>query len=159
MDRAGPVTPRRTHASRARIFRILNPLMRLLLRLPIRPMQERLLLVTFTGRKSGRTQTIPLSYVEDPDGSLLIPGGGAWKWNLADGRPVQIRLRGRDRRAQAELIRDPAEVERLLPTMVAANPRAEQFIGVPIGPDGTPDRDRLAQVLSDGFLLVRLRPV
>jgi deazaflavin-dependent oxidoreductase (nitroreductase family) len=159
MDRTMSVTPRRTRASRARIFRILNPLMRLLLHLPLRPMQERLLLLTFTGRKSGRTQTIPLSYVEDTDGSLLIPGGGAWKWNLAGGRPVQIRLRGRARRAQAELIRDPAEIERLLPTMVAANPRAEQFIGVPISPDGPVDGDRLTQVLSDGFLLVRLRPV
>jgi hypothetical protein len=157
MDRATTARPRRTHASRARIFRVLNPLMRLLLRLPIPKMQERLLVMTFTGRTSGRRYTIPLSYVMDRDGSLLVPGGGAWKWNLADGRPVDVRLQGRDRSARAELIRDPTEIERLLPVMVEANPRAEQFIGVPIGSDGTPDRERLAKALGDGFLLVRLR--
>jgi deazaflavin-dependent oxidoreductase (nitroreductase family) len=150
-------SPRRTRESQARIFRVLNPAMRALLHLPIGPMQERLLLLTFTGRKSGRRHTIPLSYVEDTDGSLLVPGGGAWKWNLAGGQPVRIRLRGRDHAARPELIGDATEIGRLLPTMVAANPRAEQFIGVPIRPDGIPDRDKLEGVLRDGFVVVRLR--
>jgi NAD(P)-dependent dehydrogenase (short-subunit alcohol dehydrogenase family) len=149
--------PRRTREARARIFRVLNPLMRVLLHLPIRPMQERLLLLAFKGRKSGQRRTVPLSYVEDSDGSLLVPGGGAWKWNLAGGRPVQIRLRGRDRWAQPELISDRAQIERLLPIIFAANPRAKRFIGVALGPDGTPDREGLGQALSDGFVLVRLR--
>ena len=100
MDHVTTAAPRRTHASRARIFRVLNPLMRLLLRLAIRRMQERLLVLTFVGRTSGRRYTIPLSYVADRDGSLLVPGGGAWKWNLADGRPVDVRLQGRDRSAR-----------------------------------------------------------
>ena len=55
------------------------------------------------------------------------------------------------------MISDPAEIERLLPIMVAANPPAERFIGVPIGTDGTPNAERLAKALGDGFLLVRLR--
>jgi deazaflavin-dependent oxidoreductase (nitroreductase family) len=152
-------SPRRTHESQAKVFRILNPWMRLLLHLPIGPIQARLLLLTFTGRKSGEPHTIPVSYVEDADGSLLLPGGGAWKWNLRSGDAVPVRLRGRERHAQPELIRDAAEIGRLLPAILAANPRAEQFIGVPIGADGAPDPDRLAEVIRDGFMLVRLRLV
>ena len=148
---------RGTRASRARVFRVLNPFMRLVLHLPIRPMQERLMLLSYTGRRSGRRFTVPLSFVEDADGSLLVPGGGAWKLNLDTGRPVAIRLRRKHRAARPEVIHDLAEIERLLPRLVRGNPRAEGFIGVPMGPQGRPDRERLEQAVEDGFAIVRLR--
>jgi hypothetical protein len=154
---AAPV-PRRTRDAQRRIFAVLNPIMRFLLRFPWRtPMQERLLLLMFTGRKSGRQYTVPISFAEAADGSLLVPGGGAWKWNLGEGRRVQLLLRGRLRHADSELISDPAEVEQLLPVMVASNPRAESFIGVPIEADGRPNAALLAAALHDGFVVVRLR--
>lgn len=154
---AAPV-PQRTRDAQRRIFAVLNPIMRFLLRLPLRgPMQERLLLLTYTGRKSGRQHTVPISFAEAADGSLLVPGGGAWKWNLGEGRRVQLLLRGRLRHADSELISDPAEVEQLLPVMVASNPRAESFIGVPIEADGRPNAALLAAALHDGFVVVRLR--
>jgi len=131
--------------------------MRLMLRLPIKPMQERLMLLSYTGRRSGRRFTLPLSFVEDADGSLLVPGGGGWKRNLLPGRPVTIRLRGRRRAATPEVIRDLDEIGRLLPRLVSGNPRAEGFIGVPIGSGGRPDRERLERAVEDGFTIVRLR--
>lgn len=150
--------PRRTRDAQRRIFAVLNPLMRFLLRLPWRtPLQDRLLLLTYTGRRTGRERSVPISFVEDADGSLLVPGGGAWKWNLGHGERVRLLLRGRERQASSELIGDQGEVARLLPAIVAGNPRAEAFIGVPIGPDGRPDAARLAAALRDGFVIVRLR--
>ena len=129
------------------------PFMRLMLHLPIRAMQERLMLLTYTGRRSGRRHTLPLSYAADADGSLLVPGGSAWKHCLQPGRPVTVRLRGRHRTATPEVIRDVAEIERL----VSGNPRAESFIGVPMNADGSPDRARLERAVGDGFAIVRLR--
>jgi deazaflavin-dependent oxidoreductase (nitroreductase family) len=120
-------------------------------------MHDRLLLLTFTGRKTGKRYSIPISYTEHTDGSLLAPGGGAWKWNLGDGREVSVLLRGRTRRASSEIIRDPSEIERLLPAMVSRNPRVETFTGVPIDADGQPNPARLRAALDDGFTIVRLR--
>jgi hypothetical protein len=153
------MTPRSkgTRASHSRLFLILNPFMRLMLRLPIKRMQERLILLSFTGRKSGRQFTVPLSYAEDTDGSLLIPGGGAWKVNLARGRSVRIRLRGKDMTADPEVIWDPAVIARLLPLLVKDNPKGQDFVGVPIDRNGKPDRAKLAQAIEDGFAIVRLR--
>jgi hypothetical protein len=131
--------------------------MRFMLRRPIRRMQERLLLLSFTGRRSGRRYTIPVSYTEESGGSLLVPGGGAWKRNLEPGLHVAVRLRGEDRLADPELLQDPDEIERLLPRMYQGNSRVESFVGVPIGPDGKPDRRRLEQAISDGFAVVRLK--
>jgi len=146
-----------TRASHSRVFLILNPFMRVMLRLPIKRMQERLVLLSFTGRKSGKRFTVPLSYAEDADGSLLIPAGGAWKLNLAPGRSIQIRLRGKDRTADPEVIWNFADIERLLPLLVKDNPQGQDFVGVTIGPDGKPDRGKLEEAIRDGFAIVRLR--
>lgn len=149
--------PGGTHASRARVFRFLNPFMRFMLHLPIRRMQERLLLLSFTGRNTGKRFTIPLSFALDSDGSLLLPGGGAWKLNLQTGRSVEVRLRGKDRLAQPELVWEPSEIERLLPNLFKGNPRAETFVGVPLGSDGKPDQEKLKTAVEEGFAIVRLR--
>ena len=71
------------------------------------------MLISFTGRKTDKAYRQPVSYVRQGD-ALLTPGGGKWKWNLQDGRPVRIRLRGRDVIARPELIKDPDEIEALM---------------------------------------------
>jgi hypothetical protein len=94
-----------------------------------------------------------VSYVVDGD-TLLSPGGGRWKLNLSDGKPIQIRLRGRDRRAVPELVREPAEVNRLLRTMLDDNPRLASFVPV-VGADKQVDQAKLANALQHGFCIVR----
>jgi deazaflavin-dependent oxidoreductase (nitroreductase family) len=138
----------------ARLMRIINVPMRRLLKLPFAtPLSRRLMLLTFTGRKTGRLYQQPVSYV--PDGAdLLSPGGGRWTLNLSSERPIRIRLRGRDRRAVPELVRDPAEVTRLLRQMLAANPRLASFMPV-VDADRQVDQARLANALDRGFCIVR----
>ena len=69
---------------------------------------------------------------------------------------MRIWLRGRERRANPEVIRNLDEVEELLAFMMAANPAVSRFIGVPKQPDGRPDREKLEQAVRGGFALVRL---
>jgi hypothetical protein len=129
--------------------------MRLVLGLPIAtPLGKRLMLVSFTGRRTGKRYRQPLSYVRQGS-TLLTPGGGKWTSNLVDGRPVRIRLRGRDYRARPELVEDVDEVERLLGVMTSANPMVRRFVGIPAGPDGRLDRARLADAVRYGFRIVR----
>ena len=140
-----------------RVMGALNALPTFVLRLPFpTPMSRRLVLLTYTGRKSGRSYTVPVSYVEQGD-TLLIPGGGAWKKNLEHGSPVRVRLRGSERSASPEVIRDIDEVERLVAFMMAANPAVSRFIGVPREVDGRPNREKLELVVRGGFAVVRLR--
>ncbi len=139
----------------ARIMSMLNVPMRVLLGLPFpSPLSSRLMLVSFTGRKTGKAYRQPMSYVPQGD-TLLTPGGGKWKWNLQDGQPVRIRLRGRDVLARPELVKDPDEIERLLAVMTAANPTVNAFVGIPQGSDGRLDRGRLEAAVRYGFRIVR----
>jgi len=139
----------------ARIMRVVNVPMRVLLRLPFRtPLSGRLMLLSYAGRKTGKAYQQPVSYVQQGD-TLLSPGGGKWKWNLRDGRPVRIRLRGRDVLARPELIADPEEIGRLLEIMTDANPGVRAFVGIPKGPDGRLDREHLETAVRYGFRIVR----
>lgn len=139
----------------ARFMRVINVPMRFVLGLPVAtPLTGRLMLITFTGRRSGKTYRQPLSYVEH-EGTLLTPGGGKWKLNLTPGEPVRMRLRGGDVMARPEFVSDPDEVESLLAVMVAANPRVGSFVGIPQDAEGRLDRARLQAALRYGFRVVR----
>lgn len=139
-----------------RVMGALLGLPKFVLRLPFQtPMSRRLMLLSYTGRKTGRSYTIPVSYVQQGD-DLLIPGGGAWKINLENRAAVRIRFRGKEYSAIPEVIRDPDEVEELVTFMMAANPAVGRFIGVPKQADGCPDREKLDEAVRGGFALVRL---
>jgi hypothetical protein len=134
---------------------MLNVFMRPLLRLPFpTPLSKRLMLISFTGRKTGKAYQQPISYVQQ-DNTLLTPGGGKWKLNLREGQPVRIRLRGRDVLARPELVKDPDEIERLIGVMTATNPAISAFVGIPKGPDGRLDRSLLETAIHYGFRIVR----
>jgi deazaflavin-dependent oxidoreductase (nitroreductase family) len=134
---------------------MLNVFIRPILRLPFpTPLTKRLMLVSFTGRKTGKAYQQPVSYVQQGD-TLLTPGGGKWKLNLREDQPVQIRLDGHDVSARPELVKDPDEIERLIGIMTAVNPTVGAFVGIPKQPDGRLDHGRLETAVKYGFRIVR----
>jgi hypothetical protein len=156
------VLPMRERANRplrrrvqTRAFRVINVPMRALLSMPFAtPLGRNLMLAYITGRKTGRVYRQPLSYVRDGD-VLLTPGGGNWKLNLSAGVPVRLRLRGKDVMAAPEVVSNFDEIRDLLTVLVAANPRAAAFIGVPRDQDGRFDRAGLENAVRYGFRIVR----
>jgi hypothetical protein len=124
----------------ARIMRMVNVPMRAVLRLPFAtPLSANLMLISYTGVKSGKAYLQPVSYARDGE-SLLTPGGGRWTLNLKNGRRVRLRLRGRDVPAHADLVADP---------------RAMRYIPIPRRDDGRLDPDVLAAAIGHGFRIVR----
>jgi hypothetical protein len=149
---ANPVAQGRRQA---RMMRYVNVPMRAVLSLPFpTPMSANLMLIAYTGVKSGKAYLQPVSFARDGD-TLLTPGGGRWTLNLKGGRPVRLLLRGKTVPAHADLVDDPAEVERLLEVIAAGNPRAMRFLPIPRRPDGRLDPDVLATALRHGFRIVR----
>ena len=139
----------------ARMMRVVNVPMRAVLSLPFAtPLSANLMLVSYTGVKSGKAYLQPVSYARDGE-TLLTPGGGRWTRNLKGGRQVTLRLRGRNVPAHADLVSDPAEVERLLDVIAEGNPRATRFIPLPRRPDGRLEPDALNAAIGHGFRIVR----
>jgi len=99
------------------VFKLISPffnaIVERILRSPLHnPLSKRLLLITFTGRKSGRIYTTPTSYVQDgPDIVLFSERNRRWWRNLEGGAPVRVRLRGQERSGTAETV--PADARLL----------------------------------------------
>ncbi len=93
--------------------RVMNPLVRAILRSRLHGLLSgSLVLLSYTGRKSGRRITIPVTYAEDANGLVVFVGRPElkrWWRSLRGGAPVTVRLRGRERTAFAEAVTGDAE--------------------------------------------------
>ena len=127
-----------------------NPIMRTLLRSPLHSLVSKdMMLMTYTGRKSGKSYTTPMSYLTI-EGSLytISTRERTWWRNLRGGAEVELRLQGQDVPAWAESIEDQAEVAQLLEKIFVADPRMASYMDVRISPEGNPNSEdvvRLAQ--------------
>jgi len=73
-----------------------NKTMKLVLRSPVHGVVSKsILLITFTGRKSGKTYTTPVDYSQDRDQVTIFTHAAWWK-NLRGGSPVTLRIRGQE---------------------------------------------------------------
>ena len=117
-----------------------------------------LMLLTYTGRKSGRAHTIPVGYTQDGN-DLLIFTYYPWWRNLRGSARVTLRLRGRTISGPAEVLEDPVavaeQVERLV-TLLGAK-EAYRRAGVKLPNTPPPTREQVSQAL-EGTVVVRITP-
>ena len=82
------------------------------------------LLLTTTGRRTGKRRTAPLAYLEDGDALVLIASFGgadvhpAWYLNLVASPEVEVRVRGGAPRQMQARVAGAEERERLWPMVV-----------------------------------------
>jgi deazaflavin-dependent oxidoreductase (nitroreductase family) len=89
-----------------------NPIMHWLLRSPLHFfVRKNMMLLTFTGRKSGNSYTTPVSYLSiDNELYTISSRDRVWWCNLRGGVQVTLRLRGEDVIAFAETFEDREQV-------------------------------------------------
>ena len=156
-----PVEPAPTRIKRSvpstRVLHAVNPFVVALLRSPLHGLLDKqVILLTFTGRKTGRAYTIPVEYSGEGD-VLTIWSGHRWRANLRGGAPVEVRLQGRQRTAWADVIDDPdallAEVDRYV---TRYGPKGAGLrIGVVLDVQPPLTREELAEALR-GRVVIRL---
>src|SRR5262249_26504585 len=86
----------------------LNPLIGAVLRSPLhRLVSPGLLLLTVTGRRSGRRYSIPVGYQQEGDDLVVMVSEARpqrWWRNYQEPAPVELQLRGEPRTGRAELV-------------------------------------------------------
>ena len=87
-----------------------NKMMKFVLRSPMHGLVSKtILLITFTGRKSGKTYMTPVSYSQY-DGRVYIFTHAAWWKNLRSGAPVTLCLQGREVQGLAEPVAEDKHI-------------------------------------------------
>jgi deazaflavin-dependent oxidoreductase (nitroreductase family) len=140
------------------LFTLLNPTFALLLRTPLHGLLSgRLMLLTFTGRKTGRRYTTPVGYTQTDERTLLTPTESRWKRNLAGGAPVRVRLRGRTLSGTASVIDDEEGLRQSYRTMLAMNPQLRRILTIATDANGDPDPEEVRRYREAGHVVVRIR--
>lgn len=139
----------------------MNPMMKLLLRTPLAgPARKQLMVVSFTGRKSGKQYSIPLSaYVID--NVLYAMTAAPWKHNFRDGVPAQVMYEGKTTTMRGELIADKALVADLYSRTAESYgaKRAQRAMGLKFAGKNVPSRDDFAAAVDQLHLAaVRFTP-
>lgn len=114
------------------------------------------LVLTFTGRRSGKRYATPVNYLQRGR-EVLITTDSRWWHNLDGGAPVELRLRGRRLRATAEAVRDDDLVAEALTAVVRDHPPYGRWAHIRVGADGTPDAADVRAEVARGRVLVRVQ--
>ena len=138
---------------------MLNKTLKLILRSPLHGMISKyILLITFTGRRSGKTYTTPVSYSLQDDQVIIFTHANWWK-NLRGGATVTLRLRGREVPGMAEpIIEDKQALATRLTDHLRKSPFDARFYDVTIDQNGNPIPEEVEQAVKT-VVMIRVRLV
>lgn len=138
---------------------MVNRVIRGLLRAQLisRGIGSRLVTLYVVGRKSGKRYVVPVAYMKDGD-RLLIGTPFPWVRNLRTGEPVEIRLRGKRRLADVEVITDEPGVVADFARMSRDNKQFAKFNKIGFDEAGQPNAEDLHAAWVGGARVVRLTP-
>jgi deazaflavin-dependent oxidoreductase (nitroreductase family) len=114
------------------------------------------LLITFTGRKSGKAYTTPVSYSQSGEDVTVFTHAQWWK-NLRADTPVTLRLQGRERQGFPEPVAgDPQAIADGLSAHLRKVPGDARYYGVTFDENGNPRADEVAEAVQT-VVMIRVR--
>ena len=140
-----------------RLLRLLNPIVKFLLNSPIHwPLSHWFAILAWTGRKSGKRYSTPISHIREGD-VVWVTTGDRWWHNLGDGAPVRVRLGGRWREAVATPITDRSNSLAIHERLFREHAWFRVLSGVPGDGSGGADLRALGEALAAGRVLIQIQ--
>jgi len=139
--------------------KLYNPLVIWLLRSPFHGLIDKsTVLITFTGRKSGKTYTFPVSYMRDGDTLMMISRREhSWWKNFRGGIQVTLRLQGRTVKARGEVFTDAEIVTNKLLMFLRQFPGYQRLMHMRLAADGQPENPEAFQRFVQGMVIIQMR--
>jgi deazaflavin-dependent oxidoreductase (nitroreductase family) len=140
--------------------KIANPFVRFILRSPFyKLMSASVLLITVRGRKSGRTYTLPVNYVQDGKTIYILPGmpeKKTWWRNLRGGAPVTLTLNGKSVNGSALVLEgQPEAAAEALRLTLKRFPPSARLHNVRLEADGSLNEEDL-QKAAQSLVVVKV---
>ena len=141
-----------------RLYRVINPVVKKILRSPLHGvLSQNTLLLEFTGRKSGRKLSTPVSYhSSDGIAHCFTRKSFVWWKNLNSAESVYVTIKGKRHLVNPEVEAEDSEIKgQPLRHFLRAVPRDAPHSGVSLDTNGDPRVDDIQRVVSD-MVYVRL---
>ncbi len=134
-----------------------NPIVKFLLRSPLHgAMSGSTLLITYTGRKSGKRYSLPVSYIRKHNTLTSVSSRSRIWWrNLRGEATVELLLQGQQHKAVGEVLEDPVEVVEGLRAYLLQAPQLARFFNIAHDEEGKPDQHDLEREAKD-LVLIKL---
>lgn len=112
------------------------------------------MLMTYTGRKSGKSYTTPVNYLE-MNGALYTTSSRdrVWWRNLRDGADVSLHLRGQQVPARSETIEDQSNVAISMRKYLESAPHMARYMDVQVDEDGNPDEADINRLAKEKIMV------
>jgi deazaflavin-dependent oxidoreductase (nitroreductase family) len=135
-----------------------NDFVKFFLRTPLYVFMGDTMLITVTGRKTGKKYTTPVGFYRDGDTLWIISSRDRTWWrNVSDGADVLMRIRGKDVNGFAEAILDEEVVAAQVIEYVRHIPMAAKGLGVRVE-NGEPHPEDAARLAKERmFVSVKLK--
>jgi len=143
------------------LFVLINPIVGLLLKSPIHYFwSSSLLLITFTGRRSGKKFTTPVRFIRTGEiVRCFTSSENQWWRNLRGGSDVVLRIEGRETPYHAVAVEnDPAEIEKWLVYYLARFPQDAAYHDIRLNKDKSLDTASL-QRASKNAIVIEASPI
>ncbi len=133
-----------------------NPIVAAILRSPLHSwISGSVMLVNYTGRKSGKSYTLPVNYLRDSDNLITLSSRErVWWRNLLDGGQVNLRLQGRVAAALPQVLRTDGEVASALAQVARLAPQYARFLKIRLDSSGQPDPGDLMRAAADRVVIL-----
>ncbi len=136
------------------LFKVINPIMKWILQSPLHSrISKRIMIITFTGKKSGRGYSTPVSYFREGEKVICFTHSPWWK-NIADGAEVKVRIQGEDFKGHGVAIKDDVDLKmENLTKLIRAVPGDSRFYNVEFDENGDPNKDDIERAVVDAMLI------
>jgi hypothetical protein len=126
--------------------RVINPVMRLFLNRGLG--SKTLMMLEFTGRRTGKTYNFPVGYMQVGQ-TLFCYSPFSWWRNLQGGAPVNVVLKGRPLRGVADVCTATQDIAEGLDVYLRHNPGDARFYRVKLDRNRRPYPEDIAKAARD----------
>jgi deazaflavin-dependent oxidoreductase (nitroreductase family) len=139
--------------------KLYNPIVILLLHSPFHSLLDKsTIVITVTGRKSGKTYTMPVSYMRDGDILMMISRREHnWWKNLRGGAQVTLYLQGHTLKARGDVSTDAETVAKKLLMFLRHFPGYQRLMHMKLAADGQPENPEAFQRFVHSMVIIQMR--
>jgi deazaflavin-dependent oxidoreductase (nitroreductase family) len=132
-----------------------NPFVKVLLRSPLHGIMSRsAMLLTYTGRKSGKQYKLPVGYQCQGNTYTTISFRSRnWWRNLRGGANVTVHIKGEEHAAFSEVVEDNSAVLEGISTYFSRAPQEARYFQIALDEDGKPNKQDLAREAAQRVLI------
>ena len=141
-------------SSATTLFRLLNPIMMVVLKSPLHSIvSNQIMIITFTGRKSGKEYSIPISYYQEERTVCCFTHAGWWV-NIGEGSVILLRIQGNEYQGIAKAFPEDTDLQaEYLRKMLKALPSNAFAYNVSLDENGDPDEEQVRQAVMTTVMI------